>query len=128
MPDVMGTRGVFIECLKRLERRGIITRQEFDKWYGDPIKFSPDKFNLLVKLPQEYSPLKEAIERGDTLELTYEDRSGKRTRRVIEPQGLFVAHGNLYITAFCHLRDANRNFKLERIHAFRIIEEGCECR
>ena len=127
MPDVMGTRGVFIECLKRLERRGIVTRKDFDSWYGDPIRFSPEKFGLLVKLPPEYAPLREAIERGDTLELTYEDRSGKRTRRVIEPQGLFVAHGNLYITAFCHLRDANRNFKLERIHAFRILEEGCSC-
>jgi DNA polymerase III epsilon subunit family exonuclease len=127
MPDVMGTRGVFVECLHRLERRGVLTREEFDTWYGDPIRFSPDKFSLLVKLPPEYLPLREAIERGDIMELTYEDRSGKRTRRVIEPQGLFVAHGNLYITAFCHLRDANRNFKLERIHAFKILEEGCKC-
>jgi DNA polymerase III epsilon subunit family exonuclease len=127
MPDVLGTRGVFIECLKRLERRGVCTMREFDGWYGDPIRFSPEKFGLLVKLPAEYAPLREAIERGDKLELAYEDRSGKRTMRVIEPQGLFVSHGNLYVTAFCHLRDANRNFKLERIHAFRVVEENAAC-
>jgi predicted DNA-binding transcriptional regulator YafY len=51
---------------------------------------------------------------------------GKRTMRVIEPQGLFVSHGNLYVTAYCHLRDANRNFKLERIHAFRVVKENSE--
>jgi DNA polymerase III epsilon subunit family exonuclease len=126
MPDVMGTRGVFMECLRRLERHEIQTRREFDAWYGDPIRFSPEKYNLLVKLPPEYQTLREAIERGAKLELSYEDRTGKRTRRTVEPQGLFVAHGNLYITAYCHLRGANRNFKLERIHAFRVAEEDSE--
>jgi DNA polymerase III epsilon subunit family exonuclease len=126
MPDVMGTRGVFMECISRLERHGVLSRKEFDLWYGEPIRFSPDKFGLLVKLPPEYVDLKDAIERGDMLEVTYEDRNGKRTRRTIDPQGLFVAHGNLYITAFCHLRGANRNFKLERIHAFRVAERENE--
>jgi DNA polymerase III epsilon subunit family exonuclease len=126
MPDVMGTRGVYLECINRLERKGIVAKEAFDSWYGDPIRFSPEKFNLLVKLPPEYALLREAIERGDMLEIHYEDRSGKRTLRTIEPQALFVAHGNLYVTAYCHLRGANRNFKLERIHAFRITKQNLD--
>jgi DNA polymerase III subunit alpha, Gram-positive type len=124
LPDVMGTRGVFVECVERLARKDVVTRVDFDNWYGDPIFFSPDKYNLLIKLSDEYKPLKESVERGDSIEVVYEDRSGKRTRRLIQPQGLYVAYGNLYITAYCHLREANRNFKLERIHAFRIIQEN----
>jgi DNA polymerase-3 subunit alpha (Gram-positive type) len=123
MPDVMGARGVFEKCLARLRGMGIGTWEEFRKWYGDPIVFSPDKYSLLVKLPIEYKALKNAIENGTRLEVMYEDRSSKRTKRIIEPQGLFVAYGNLYLTAYCHLRGANRNFKLERIHAFRAVKE-----
>jgi DNA polymerase III epsilon subunit family exonuclease len=123
MPDVIGLRGVFEQCINRLEKNQICTLQQFELWYGDPIHFSPDKYDLLVSLPEEYKELKEAIEKGVPMEVMYEDRSGKRTRRMINPQGLYVAYGNLYLTAFCHLRDANRNFKLERIHAFRIVEE-----
>jgi len=126
LPDVMGTRGVFIQCMDRLALREVNTREEFDQWYGNPIFFSPDKYNLLVNLSDEYKPLKTAIEKGRCLEVVYEDRSGKTTKRRIQAQGLYVAYGNLYVTAYCHLRDANRNFKLERIHAFRIIEEN-EC-
>ncbi|HEX9746267.1 MAG TPA: exonuclease domain-containing protein [bacterium] len=122
MPDVMGTRGVFLECISRLERHGIKSKQQFDVWYGDPLRFSPEKYGLLVSLPEEYSELRKAVEGGQLLEVDYEDRTTKRTRRIIAPQGLFVAHGNLYLTAYCHLRQANRNFKLERIHAFRILD------
>lgn len=121
MPDVIGTAGVFRECISRLERRGIRTRSEFDEWYGEVIRFSPEKYNLLVSLPEEYALLKQAVETGALLEVTYEDRTSKRTRRLIQPQGLFVSHGNLYLTAYCHLRQAYRNFKLERIHAYRVL-------
>lgn len=127
MPDVMGTRGVFMECVSKLERQGVASRDEFDQWYGDPIGFSPEKYSLLGKLPEGYGPLREAVERGKVLEVIYEDRAGQRTRRRIEPQGLYVAYGNLYITAYCHLRQANRNFKLERIHAFHIVSDEEEC-
>ncbi len=122
LPDVMGTQGVFVECIKRLEQEGIRTWEEFKDWYGSPINFSPENFELLSMLPLEFRPLKEAVERGDRLEVMYEDRASKRTRRIIEPQSMFVAYGNLYLTAYCHLRGANRNFKLERIHAFRVVK------
>jgi DNA polymerase-3 subunit alpha (Gram-positive type) len=121
MPDVLGMHGVFMECLDRLERKSISGKDKFEQWYGDPIRFSPEKYNLLVKLSDEFAPLKDAVEKGESLEVVYEDRSGRRTRRMIQPQGLYVAYGNLYLTAYCHLREANRNFKLERIHAFRIV-------
>jgi len=123
MPDVEGARGVFMECVGRLESRNILSLADFERWYGDPIRFSPDKYELLVKLPEEFRALKESVERGDFLEVVYEDRGGNTTRRTIQPQGLYVAYGNLYVTAFCHLREANRNFKLERIHAFRVVRE-----
>jgi DNA polymerase-3 subunit alpha (Gram-positive type) len=123
MPDVFGTRGVFMECIRRLEQMRITTREQFERWYGDPVRFSPDKYNLLVKLPEDYKSLKDCVERGDCLEVIYEDRGGTRTRRKIQPQGLYVAYGNLYITAYCYLREANRNFKLERIHAYQILED-----
>ncbi len=123
MPDVIGTRGVFLQCLDRLERNNIGTRAEFDRWYGNPIYFSPEKYNLLITLSDEYKPLKNAVEKGECLEVVYEDRSGSRTKRTIHPQGLYVAYGNLYVTAYCYLRKANRNFKLERIHAFRVVPD-----
>lgn len=123
MPDVMGARGVFMECLKRLERQGIKSWDDFREWYGEPIGFCPEKYDLLVKLPIEYKDLKEAIEKGGKLEVMYEDRAARKTKRIIEPQGLFVAYGNLYLTAYCYLRGANRNFKLERIHAFRTVKD-----
>ncbi len=122
MPDVLGTHGVFMECMARLEQKNLLSMRQFADWYGDPIRFSPDKYELLVSLPDEYKELKEAVERGHHLEVVYEDRSGTLTQRKIHPQGLYVAYGNLYLTAYCYLREASRNFKLERIHAFRTVE------
>lgn len=123
MPDVIGLHGVFEQCLNRLEKINVLTRDDFDRWYGDTIHFSPEKYDLLVTLPEDFKPLKDAIEKGECLEVVYEDRSGARTTRRIDPQGLYVAYGNLYLTAYCHLREANRNFKLERIHAFRTVDQ-----
>ncbi|HDS31079.1 MAG TPA: WYL domain-containing protein, partial [Firmicutes bacterium] len=104
MPDVMGTRGVLEKCIERLAGQGIKSWKHFMAWYGDPLTFLPDKYGLLVTLPIEYKALKNAIEKGGKLEIIYEDRTSKRTKRIVEPMGLFVAYGNLYLSAYCHLR------------------------
>lgn len=46
--------------------------------------------------------------------LVYKDAAGNETRRVIDLQG-FMWEENFYIVAYCHLRNAQRQFSLDRI-------------
>ena len=58
----------------------------------------------------------------DTVNITYIDAKGDETTRMITPLHVQVASGVVYLIAYCHLRQAERNFRLDRIFAIDRIE------
>ncbi|CAN5374328.1 hypothetical protein BH10PLA1_BH10PLA1_03940 [soil metagenome] len=85
---------------------------------GGPIAFKPAE--RARSLPLE---LDEALELQLPVMMEYLDARDNRTRRKIAPIHIKKLGGELLLVAHCHLRDAQRTFKVERIVSVTRIEE-----
>ncbi|GAA1564369.1 YafY family protein [Kribbella hippodromi] len=56
-----------------------------------------------------------AISDNAVLRITYTDTNGAGTERDVEPQHVVVAQNGSYLTAWCHLRQEDRIFRMDRI-------------
>lgn len=65
--------------------------------------------------------LEEALEARCTVQMEYLDSAGARTMREIQPLHVRRSSGDLLLVAHCHLRNAQRTFKLDRIVQLRRI-------
>jgi DNA polymerase III subunit epsilon len=65
--------------------------------------------------------LAEALRRGQTIGIVYLAADGQRTRRVVEPSEVYGDGNALYLVAYCHLRRAQRTFRLDRIVAWETV-------
>jgi predicted DNA-binding transcriptional regulator YafY len=73
--------------------------------------------------------IRRAIIERRTLQFLYhtrfaEDGNSQRNRREADPYGLLNYVGAWYLVAYCHLRKALRNFRLERISDLKILEKS----
>ena len=59
--------------------------------------------------------IKKCIDENLELEISYHDRNGEITERVIEPHLILFKQGLWYVYAYCHLRNDFRFFKTGRI-------------
>jgi proteasome accessory factor C len=77
--------------------------------------------------PELLEAVRDAAERGDRIEIDYwsAGRDDLTTRR-IDPGPAFFALGEWYTDAFCHLRDDQRMFRIDRIRAVRPTGEHFE--
>ena len=62
----------------------------------------------------------------NSVHITYEDREGIETERIIDPYALFYHHSTWYLKAYCHLRDDLRTFILNRVISANILDEVFE--
>lgn len=67
--------------------------------------------------------LEQAIEECRKLSITYHDRNGKVTERVIEPHVIVFKQGLWYVYAYCDLRNGFRFFKTGRIEKATLLNE-----
>lgn len=65
-----------------------------------------------IYLPTELS---EAIHSGKRLFIQYMDKDGETSERWISPKEVIGLSDYLYLQAFCHTRNADRTFRLDRI-------------
>ena len=65
-----------------------------------------------IPLPPQ---IEEALKSGGSLQLRYLSAVGEETRRVVSPLHVTASSGRLYLVAFCHLRNEQRTFRLDRI-------------
>ncbi len=65
--------------------------------------------------PEVYSICEEAFLEGRALRLSYEDRHGNRTERMVAPHGLLVQSPLWYLIVFDDLRKAPRLFRMDRV-------------
>jgi predicted DNA-binding transcriptional regulator YafY len=68
---------------------------------------------------QPASPVWDTVQRAllqpETLQITYQDRSGDETVRTVEPAGLLGTGSGWFLVAGCRLRQGPRTFRLDRI-------------
>ncbi|HEY5901960.1 MAG TPA: exonuclease domain-containing protein [Anaerolineales bacterium] len=106
LSDALTERTVFFQMMDALKP------EQYPLDYFIGIYSSPAWPNDDIQLPTE---LGEAIYRGRRMHITYVDADGERTRRWITPMQVLGLSDYIYLQAFCHLREAERSFRLDRI-------------
>lgn len=67
--------------------------------------------------------LGEAIRRRKRMVLTYSSKNGEKTIRAVDLYGLVLVSGQWYTAGYCHLREALRIFRLDRLLSIKQGEE-----
>lgn len=106
LADALTARSIFFQMMDALKPEN----RPLDDYIG--IYSSPAWPSDGIQLPTE---LGEAIFGGRRLHITYVDANGERTRRWITPIRVLGLSDYIYLQAFCHLRKAERSFRLDRI-------------
>jgi len=106
IPGALTTRAVFFQMMDALKANS----RPLDEYIG--IYNSPAWPNEGIQLPTE---LGEAIYSNKRLFIHYIDSEGKETERWITPKQVMGLADYIYLQAYCHLRNAERNFRLDRI-------------
>lgn len=67
--------------------------------------------------------LREAVAAGRQVEIDYYTYGrDQRSRRVVDPHDVFAAEGQWYLRAWCHLAEADRRFRLDRIGSLAVLD------
>ena len=105
---------------KRQNAKHKKSKQSAFKEYGTVSNLKP-----FVALGRDNGPdIRFDIKPDREIEIEYKDASGDITRRRVTAQIIETAWGGLVLKAYCHLRGAQRSFKLENI--VRLYEDGRE--
>ncbi|MBU1023247.1 3'-5' exoribonuclease [bacterium] len=96
--------------------------KEFNKsWeeFASQFIFHTAAWQTMENVPEEMIPLLVACSDGCDIEIVYVDSSGVVTNRRITPLQLNRIRQIPYLFGHCHLRDAGRNFRLDRIQSWK---------
>jgi proteasome accessory factor C len=75
--------------------------------------------------PALLDTLRAAADDGRSVEIDYYAYGrDARTRRVVDPEAVYAADGEWYLSAWCHLAEAPRRFRVDRIRGTRVLERG----
>jgi proteasome accessory factor C len=66
--------------------------------------------------------IRESVERGTQLDLDYLNSRGDRERRMVDPLRIESIDADWYLRGWCHLREAVRTFRLDRIADLRVTD------
>lgn len=88
----------------------------------DPVTLSVSTWNRIPEPQVDPADVRRAIRDADELEIQYLDLQGRRTSRAIRPVALTYHVDSVVLAAWCGLRQAFRNFRVDRIE--RCVETG----
>ena len=106
LADAMTLRAIFFQMMDALKPEN----RPLDEYIG--IYNSPVWPNDGIQLPTE---LGEAIYSGRRIHITYVDGDGERSERWVTPKQVMGLADYIYLMGYCHLRNAERSFRLDRI-------------
>jgi len=114
LTDAYACMGVFVRCIERLKAGAGSPLWTVLSLQGDPLHL--DMFTKAdLPVTEDLAVLKQAIEVGGTVRIRYRDSRGGVSFREITPYSLVPFRGEVYVEAFCHLRQGTRQFRLDRI-------------
>jgi DNA polymerase-3 subunit epsilon len=106
LDGALAARAVFFAFMEQMKQ----FNKPLDEYIG--IYNSPAWPNEGIQLPTE---LGEAIYGDKRIFIRYVDGGGKETERWITPKQVMGLKDYVYLQAYCHLRNDERNFRLDRI-------------
>jgi len=84
--------------------------------------FAPS-FHIPGNATAELAPLRAAIVNRQKVRFAYTRKDGMQSRRTVRPVGLFFWGSTWSATAWCELRNAFRNFRLDRMVEVHVLDE-----
>jgi len=106
LADALTARGIFFGMMEQMKR----FNKPLDDYIG--IYNSPAWPDEGIQLPTE---LGEAIYGSKRMFIRYVDGEGGETQRWITPRQVMGLSDYIYLQAYCHMRNAERSFRLDRI-------------
>lgn len=107
LADALTTFHVFRRFYRQLSSRIISTGWDWTESYRPLVRRTEE-----IVLPPE---IQEALSGNKAVVITYVDAKGDETTRMITPLRVQAANQLVYLVAYCHLRQAERSFRLDRI-------------
>lgn len=89
---------------------------------GDSIAVYKSR-HIRDSLPNLLQIILNSINEKRIVEIVYINADGKKTRRALEAVGITYAHPAWYLSAWCHLRNEYRMFRLDRISDIKTTEK-----
>ena len=114
LDGALAARGIFFAMMEQMKQ----FNKPLDEYIG--IYNSPAWPNEGIELPTE---LGEAIYSNKRMLIKYVDGDGEQTERWITPKQVMGLKDYVYLLAYCHLRNDERSFRLDRITQVQ-VEEG----
>ena len=101
----------------------VLTTRELLRYFAQKLKFTEIERVISAYYPPITSPqelnlppvIEEALQSKKRLFIRYVDRKGAASERWVSPVQVRALNDYLYLVAHCHLRDEERNFRLDRI-------------
>jgi len=116
LPDAHATMDLFRRCVAAIGRADELTVADVTKLAGPALTF--EQFSHIpFTLPAELAVLDEAILREADLTLEYRGGSKGQGPRRVTPSHLFARDGAMYLEGFCHLDQAPKSFRVDRIES-----------
>lgn len=113
LDGALAARGVFFAMMEQMKQ----FNKPLDEYIG--IYNSPAWPNEGIELPTE---LGEAIYSAKRMFIRYVDGDGEQTERWITPKQVMGLKDYVYLQAYCHLRNDERSFRLDRITGVQVEE------
>lgn len=114
--DAYTTAGVFQRMVSELEKRGVRTVGDLLHAQGGPV-YMPSASG-----PALPPPLARALAGGQQVRIRYLTEKGSETLRLISPMYATAQGSARYLVAYCHLRCAQRTFRLDRILEAELVD------
>lgn len=119
--DARATRQLFWRIAKEVRRDGVDKLSDLFDLQGGALDW---RHIRRTEEPIEPPPMiRQAMDSGALLWIRYQDARGAISERMVRPMGVIGQRGQAYLRAFCHLRNQERTFGLERILEMRIVAD-----
>jgi DNA polymerase III epsilon subunit-like protein len=120
LPDALSTMELFRRCVTALGPIDQVTVGDVTRLAGPLLTL--DQFaEIPYELPIELGSIEEAITCRQDLTLTYRGGSKGQSARRVTPSHLFARDGALFLEAYCHLDQAPKSFRVNRIENATIL-------
>ena len=120
LPDALSTMDLFRRCVRAMGRAQDLAVADVTKLAGPLLTF--EQFSHIpYALPAELAVIDEAIAREADLTLEYRGGSKGQGPRRVTPSHLFARDGALYLEGYCHLDQAPKSFRADRIESVSML-------
>lgn len=112
MADASVTKEIFLGLLDKLPEGITIENVAYLPEQGLRLQdFVFDK----IELPPEKAILNDAVQKGFSVQIEYRNTKGEYSKRRLTPFTMYSFKGKVYLSAYCHQAQEDRQFRVDRL-------------